>query len=94
MKARVLHFTAALALVTLGTACDSADKKTKSDAPAASSAKPKSKLEQAIAAATITPRRVLGDQRSTAELLLNLPLNEGLRWRSAGETLHWNRAAG
>ena len=50
--------------------------------------------EQAIAAATITPRRVLGDQRSTAELLLNLPLNEGLRWRSAGETLHWNRAAG
>ena len=51
MKARVLHFTAALALVTLGTACDSADKKTKSDAPAASSAKPKSKLEQEIAAA-------------------------------------------
>ena len=50
--------------------------------------------EQAIAAATITPRRVLGDQRSTAELLLNLPLNEGLRWRSAGETLSWNRAAG
>ena len=50
--------------------------------------------EQAIAAATITPRRVLGDQRSTAELLLNLPLNEGLRWRSAGETLHWNRVAG
>ena len=50
--------------------------------------------EQAIAAATITPRRVLGDQRSTAELLLNLPLNEGLRWRSAGETLSWNRVAG
>jgi N-acetylglucosamine-6-phosphate deacetylase len=50
--------------------------------------------EQAIAAATITPRRVLGDQRSTAELLLNLPLNEGLRWRSSGETLSWNRAAG
>jgi len=50
--------------------------------------------EQAIAAATITPRRVLGDQRSTAELLLNLPLNEGLRWRSAGETLHWNRIDG
>ena len=50
--------------------------------------------EQAIAAATITPRRVLGDQRSTVELLLNLPLNQGLRWRSSGETLHWNRAAG
>jgi len=50
--------------------------------------------EQAIAAATITPRRVLGDQRSTAELLLNMPLNEGLRWRSSGEILHWNRAAG
>ena len=50
--------------------------------------------EQAIAAATITPRRVLGDQRSTVELLLNLPLNETLRWRSSGETLSWNRAAG
>jgi N-acetylglucosamine-6-phosphate deacetylase len=50
--------------------------------------------EQAIAAATITPRRVLGDQRSTAELLLNMPLNEGLRWRSLREILHWNRAAG
>lgn len=49
--------------------------------------------EQAIAAATITPRRVLGDQRSTAELLLNLPLNEGLRWQEGPAGLSWQRPA-
>ncbi len=36
--------------------------------------------ERAIAAATLTPRRVLGDQRSATELLLRLPLAETLRW--------------
>jgi len=51
MKARVLHLAAAVALVTLGAACDSAEKKTKSDASAAGSAKPKSKLQTSLEAA-------------------------------------------
>ncbi len=42
---------AALVLVMLGTACDSAKKATNSDARPADSAKPKSKLEQQLAAA-------------------------------------------
>lgn len=49
--------------------------------------------EQAIAAATITPRRVLGERRSVAELLLGRPLDDTLRWRPAGETVNWQRAA-
>jgi N-acetylglucosamine-6-phosphate deacetylase len=47
---------------------------------------------QAIAAATITPRRVLGDGRSAAELLLGLPLGDTLRWSQAGDGLSWQRA--
>ncbi len=46
----------------------------------------------AIAAATITPRRVLGDRRPLQELLLGRKLEECLRW-SQGETeLAWRRA--
>jgi len=49
---------------------------------------------QAIAAATLTPRRVLGERRSAAALLLGLPLGEALRWSASGEGLNWRRAAG
>jgi N-acetylglucosamine-6-phosphate deacetylase len=49
--------------------------------------------EQAIAAATLTPRRVLGDGRSAAEMLVGLPLSEALRWSLTRERLSWRRAA-
>ena len=50
--------------------------------------------EQAIAAATVTPRRVLGDERPPAELLVGLPLAETLRWHQDGEgSLHWQRCS-
>jgi N-acetylglucosamine-6-phosphate deacetylase len=48
--------------------------------------------EQAIAAATLTPRRVLGERRSAAELLLGRPLDDTLRWSQASEGLSWRRA--
>ncbi len=50
--------------------------------------------ELAIAAATVLPRRVLGDGRSVAEMLEGMPLAEALRWRQqpAGP-LQWQRAA-
>jgi N-acetylglucosamine-6-phosphate deacetylase len=55
--------------------------------------------EQVIAAATVLPRRVLGDGRSVAAMLEGLPLAEALRWRqqpstAAGLTpaLQWQRA--
>jgi N-acetylglucosamine-6-phosphate deacetylase len=48
--------------------------------------------DQAIAAATITPRRVLGDQRNAAELLVGLPLGETLRWSLEAGTLSWHRS--
>jgi hypothetical protein len=57
MNARKLHLVTALAVLALGTACDG-EKKAKSDAPAAESAKPKTKLEKALeaaAAASATP---------------------------------------
>ncbi len=47
---------------------------------------------QAIAAATVLPRAVLGDDRSAAELLLGMPLGEGLRWNQAADGLRWRRA--
>jgi N-acetylglucosamine-6-phosphate deacetylase len=50
--------------------------------------------EQAIAAATVTPRRVLGERRSAAELLVGRPLGEALRWSRLGEGLSWLRAEG
>ncbi|SBO44891.1 amidohydrolase family protein [Cyanobium sp. NIES-981] len=49
--------------------------------------------EQAIAAATITPRRVLGDDRDTAAMLVGTPLNETLRWRQGSDGLRWQRAS-
>ncbi len=49
--------------------------------------------ERAIAAATLLPRRVLGDQRPVEQLLLGRSLWECLRWREAGKGLGWQRAA-
>ncbi|MCP9830468.1 N-acetylglucosamine-6-phosphate deacetylase [Synechococcus sp. JJ3a-Johnson] len=47
----------------------------------------------AIAAATVLPRRVLGDSRPIEQLLLGLPLQETLRWSGDGTDLLWQRAA-
>ena len=56
-----------------------------------------SRPERAIAAATVLPRQVLGDDRSAAEMLVGLPLGESLRWHQpAGEgagRLQWRRAS-
>ncbi|MCX5939912.1 MAG: amidohydrolase family protein [Cyanobium sp. LacPavin_0818_WC50_MAG_67_9] len=46
---------------------------------------------RAIAAATVVPRRVLGDDRTLPELLLGTPLIETLRWRDGSEGLIWRR---
>jgi len=48
---------------------------------------------RAIAAATVAPRRVLGDQRSVAEMLTDTPLGECLRWQEGDSGLGWQRAA-
>ena len=48
--------------------------------------------ERAIAAATVLPRRVLGDGRSLPELLLGLPLNQTLRWSQDSAGLGWQRS--
>jgi N-acetylglucosamine-6-phosphate deacetylase len=47
----------------------------------------------AIAAATVTPRRVLGDGRPLEELLLGRRLEACLRWREGQEGLEWRRAS-
>ncbi len=47
---------------------------------------------RAIAAATVLPRRVLGDERSVAEMLIGLPLVETLRWRIGPDGLVWQRS--
>jgi N-acetylglucosamine-6-phosphate deacetylase len=52
--------------------------------------------EWAIAAATVLPRRVLGERRPLQELLLGRRLQDCLRWSPAGEGgggLNWRRAA-
>jgi len=49
---------------------------------------------RAIAAATVLPRHVLGDQRSTHKLLLGRPLGHCLRWGASAGGLHWRRANG
>lgn len=49
--------------------------------------------ERAIAAATLHPRRVLGDDRPLPELLLGLPLAETLRWSGPAGALRWRRSA-
>ena len=49
--------------------------------------------ERAIAAATVLPRRVLGEKRAIRELLLGRPLAECLRWSQGAGGLCWQRAA-
>lgn len=48
--------------------------------------------ELAIAAATLLPRRVLGEHRSVEDQLLGRPLRECLRWQVGGDGLRWQRA--
>jgi N-acetylglucosamine-6-phosphate deacetylase len=45
-----------------------------------------------IAAATVTPRRVLGDRRPVEQLLVGRPLAECLRWQTGSEGLRWTWA--
>jgi N-acetylglucosamine-6-phosphate deacetylase len=49
--------------------------------------------ERAIAAATLLPRRVLGDERDCAELLVGQPLAHALRWRATPDGLSWQRGS-
>lgn len=52
--------------------------------------------EWAIAAATVLPRRVLGERRPLQELLVGRRLGDCLRWSADGEAdegLNWRRAA-
>lgn len=49
--------------------------------------------EWAIAAATVLPRRVLGETRPIEQLLRGRPLNACLRWRQQSEGLRWQRPA-
>ncbi|MFO7627958.1 MAG: N-acetylglucosamine-6-phosphate deacetylase [Prochlorococcaceae cyanobacterium] len=48
---------------------------------------------RAIAAATLLPRRVLGDHRPLEELLIGMPLDETLRWQEVNGELSWRRAS-
>jgi N-acetylglucosamine-6-phosphate deacetylase len=48
--------------------------------------------ERAIAAATMTPRRVLGDQRDVAGMLREAELSTTLRWSKGAEGLGWRRS--
>jgi len=48
--------------------------------------------EQAIAAATVLPRRLLGEPRSVIEQLLDRPLRDTLRWSGPASNLRWHRA--
>jgi N-acetylglucosamine-6-phosphate deacetylase len=49
---------------------------------------------RAIAAATLVPRRVLGERQTLPQLLLGRPLSESLRWRvGADGALGWRRAS-
>jgi N-acetylglucosamine-6-phosphate deacetylase len=45
-----------------------------------------------IAAATVTPRRVLGDRRPLHDLLVGRRLEDCLRWRQVEAGLAWRRA--
>lgn len=49
--------------------------------------------ERAIAAATVLPRRVLGEKRPLEQLLVGRPLAECLRWSQDAGELRWQRAA-
>jgi N-acetylglucosamine-6-phosphate deacetylase len=48
--------------------------------------------DRAIAAATLLPRRVLGDERPLPELLVGMALEETLRWHQEPQGLTWRRA--
>lgn len=48
--------------------------------------------ERAIAAATVLPRRVLGERRPVEQLLLGSRLADGLRWHAGRDGLTWCRA--
>ena len=48
--------------------------------------------EATIAAATVSPRRVLGDDRPIESLLVGMPLAETLRWSGASQSLTWQRS--
>ncbi len=48
--------------------------------------------EATIAAATVTPRRVLGDDRPIESLLVGMPLAETLRWSGSAQALAWHRS--
>jgi len=47
---------------------------------------------RAIAAATVLPRRVLGDHRGAEALLGGRPLADCLRWSGSADALQWKRA--
>jgi N-acetylglucosamine-6-phosphate deacetylase len=49
--------------------------------------------DQAIAAATLHPRRVLGESRPLGTLLVGRPLASCLRWRDGADGLRWHPAA-
>ncbi|MFM7551202.1 MAG: N-acetylglucosamine-6-phosphate deacetylase [Cyanobacteriota bacterium] len=49
--------------------------------------------ERAIAAATVLPRRLLGDDRSVEQVLVGTPLRETLRWHEGPTGLQWERPA-
>ena len=49
--------------------------------------------ERAIAAATVLPRRVLGERRPLEQVLVGRPLVECLRWSQDAGELRWQRAA-
>ena len=44
-----------------------------------------------IAAATLAPRRLLGERRPLEQLLLGRPLEDSLRWSTADGSLRWRR---
>ncbi len=44
-----------------------------------------------IVAATLAPRRLLGERRPLEQLLLGRPLGDTLRWSTADGSLHWRR---
>jgi len=47
----------------------------------------------AIAAATVLPRRLIGEGEGCASQLLGQPLGETLRWSGPAADLRWRRAA-
>jgi N-acetylglucosamine-6-phosphate deacetylase len=49
---------------------------------------------QAIRSATVLPRRMLGDHRSVADLLVGMPLNSTLRWCQEPGGLTWRGSLG